>query len=295
MRKYDFDPELEQLLGSMKDHQALGGDFDFQKSWEKVADTCGFDADTTGIQHTWRDWLEFYIYEFTHAIAKPLASGAVSVAILVLGFVGVANASISALPGEKLYTMKLGMEKVQLALATNDGQKAKLRLEFTNRRLEEMVELSASSQRKAVMEFPLAVDRLKQDVESLQTDLESGKATELAKALGRKADMYADTVASTKSDSEEVNQKVKEVKTILDETKEQAVDVMITAHEQSLTPESAKELQATFEKEFARVSLLAQNKFTKELSIAKKLQEQGLYRRSFQLLKEVEQKLTPQE
>lgn len=293
--KYDFDPELEQLLKSMKNDPAFGGVFDAEKSWKQVAAYCGFPEDVSEVKHTWRDWLEFYIWQFTHVIAKPLAVGSVSFAILILGFVGAVNASLSVLPGEKLYNLKLGMEKTQLALATTDGQRAKLHVEFTNRRLEEMIQLAASTKQSDVAEFPLAVDRVKKEVTDIQTELSTEKGTELAAAVGRKADQYANTVSSTPTLSKDAEQKVKEVKQILNETKDQAVDVMITSHEQTLTPESTQELQTTFEKEFARVSALAQPKDAIDLTIAKKLQEQGLYRRAFQMLKEIELRNTPQE
>lgn len=293
--KYDFDPELEQLLKSMKNNPAFGGDFDSEKSWKQVASFCGFPEDVSEIKHTWRDWLEFYIWQFTHVVAKPLAVGSVSFAILIIGFVSSVNASMSSLPGERFYSFKTSIEKVQLAIASSNEQRAKLHVEFTNRRLEEMIELAASTKQTDIAEFPLAVDRLKKEVADIQTELTLDKGTELALAVGRKADQYANTVSSTPKLSAEAEKKVNEVKQILNETKEQAVDVMITSHEQTLTSESSHELELTFEKEYSRVSALSQTKDAKDLNIAKKLQEQGLYRRAFQMLKEIELRNTPQE
>ena len=289
------DEDIKQLFAKVKNDEVFRCDFDSEKSWKQVATYCGFSEDVSELKHTWRDWLEFYIWQFTHVIAKPLAVGSVSFAILVLGFVSSVNASLSALPGERFYGLKTNIEKVQLAIASSNGQRAKLHVEFTNRRLEEMIELAASTKQTDIAEFPLAVDRLKKEVSDIQNELTLEKGTELAQAVGRKADQYANTVSSTPKLSADATKKMNEVKQILNETKDQAVDVMITSHEQTLTPESSHELELTFEKEYARVSALSQIKDIKDLNITKKLQEQGLYRRAFQLLKEIELRNTPQE
>lgn len=292
MRKYDFDPELEGLLKSMKNHQALGGDFDFQKSWATVAKECGFDADTSDMKHTWRDWVEFSLWDFTHVMLKPVAAMAFSVMLFVGGWIGVANASLGTLPGDQLYPVKLGMERVQMALATSDAQKAQLRTEFTSRRLEEMVALAASGKQSDTSQLASAVNRVKQDVANMKTDLSlesASAATELAKAVGRKADVYTSTVTSSVSTlPSNVQKEVQEVKTIIRQTKDQAVDVMITAHEQTMTAENTHELEMTFQKALAHATSLASKEEDVKLKQAIALQQKGLYRRAFQLLKEIE-------
>ncbi|OGL63561.1 hypothetical protein A3C09_04040 [Candidatus Uhrbacteria bacterium RIFCSPHIGHO2_02_FULL_47_44] len=292
MRKYDFDPELEKLLISLKDHQALGGNFDFKKSWSDVADKCGFDADTSGLTHTWRDWLEFYIWDFTHVMLKPVGAFAFFILFFVGGWLGIANASLGTLPGEQLYKVKLGMERVQMALATSGAQKAQLRMEFTSRRLEEMVALAASGKPSDISQIAMAVDRVKQDVTDIKSDLTTetaSQATELAKAVGRKADVYTSTVTSSASTlPSNVQTQVDEVKTIISETKEQAVEVIITAHEQSVTADNTRELELTFQKAFAHASLIATKEEQPKLAVATALQKKGIYRRAFQVLKEIE-------
>ena len=291
MRKYDFDPELEQLLSSMKDHPALGGDFDFQKSWKNVADKCGFEADTSGMTHSWRDWLEFSIWDFTHQMVQPMAAVALSVFLFVGGWVGVVNASVGALPGDRLYPVKLGIERAQMALATSSAQKAQLRTEFTSRRLEEMVALAASGKQNDT-QLASAVDRVKKDVANLKTDLANEnetQATELAKAVGRKAEVYKSTVnASSVGLSSDMQEKVQEVQTIIDETKDQAVDVMVTTHEKVVTAENTRELEVAFEKAYAHASTIATKEEQAKLAAAKALKEKGNFRRAFQALKEIE-------
>lgn len=292
--KYDFDPELEQLLRSMKNDPAFGGSFDSKKSWEQVAKYCGFPKDISDITHTWRDYLEFYFWEFSHQMFKPLAAVSIFVMLFVSGWIGAANASLGSIPGNRLYPIKIGMEKVQLALATSGSQRAQLRTEFANRRLEEMVEIAASSKQSDSIKLADAVDRFKQDVSEMKNDLSnsqdtSPQTTELAKAVGRKADVYASTVkASSPTLSKDVQQKVKEVDEIISQTKEQAVEVMVTAHEQVQTEDNTHELEMTFEKAFAHAQTIAEPSEQVKLKQASDLQKQGVYRRAFQVLKEIE-------
>ncbi len=290
--KYDFDPELEQLLVSFKNDPAFGGDFDSKKSWKQVAEYCGFPEDASETKHTWRDWLEFYIWDFTHVMMKPLGAVAFSVFLFVGGWIGIANASLGTLPGDQLYPVKLGMERVQMALATTDAQKAQLRTEFTGRRLDEMIALAASGKQSDTSQIASAMDRVKQDVTDMKTDLKTestSQATELAKAVGRKADVYANAVTSSASTlPADVQKQAKEVSSIITETKDQAVDVMITAHEQTMTSENTHELELEFDKAFAHASSIATKEEQQKLQNATALQQQGIYRRAFQVLREIE-------
>ncbi len=289
------DDDIKQLFSKVKDDSVFRHDFDSGKSWKKVAQDCGFPEDTSGLTHTWRDWLEFYIWDFSHVMVKPMAAMAVFVFLFVGGWIGVVNASISSLPGDNLYSVKLKMEKVQLALATSGSQRAQLKTEFTSRRLEEMVALAASSNQLDVSVLAMAVDRVKQDVTDIKDELSTDQSssvqiTELAKAVGRKADVYTSTVtSSTPSLSKDVQQKVKEVKEMITETKNQAVEVMVTAHEQVQTTDNTHELKLTFEKAFTHAQEIATKDESPKLLQATALQKQGAYRRAFQVLKEIEQ------
>jgi hypothetical protein len=244
------------------------------------------------MNHTWRDWLEFYIWDFTHVMLKPVGAVAFSVFLFIGGWFGVANASLGTLPGDQLYPVKLGMERVQMMLTTSNAQKAQLRMEFTSRRLEEMVALAASGKQSDISQIAMAVDRVKQNVANIKSDLKtetSSQATELARAVGRKADVYTSTVASSASTLPlDVQTQVDEVKTMITETKEQAVEVIITAHEQAVTAENTHELDLAFQKAFAHASLVATKEEQLKLVNATALQKAGIYRRAFQLLKEIE-------
>ena len=73
---------------------------------------------------------------------RKWAVAVASVLIIFLASVGVVAASINALPDESLYPVKLATEQVRLMAAFSDVDKAKLHLQFAERRAGEMVEMA---------------------------------------------------------------------------------------------------------------------------------------------------------
>ncbi len=278
------DKDLINILKTLKNDPALGGNFDVQKSWGLVAEKAGLDKEVEPRSYGFREYLEYGIYQAGNTMYKPVMAGAAAVLLIVGGWMGAFSTSLNALPGDSFYSLKLGIEKTQLALALTGDQHAKLQVEFANRRLGEMVELTALEPRTE--DLHLAVNNLKEQVEGIQLDLTSVGASKLARAVERKADVKA--IVVSKNLPADLQEKVNQVNLILEDNQEQAVNVMITAHEET-GEEAALELKTAFEKELAKVE--AGNLTTENLEnveLAKALQKEGLYRRAFQVLKEIE-------
>lgn len=277
--------DIIQLFEKFKDDPELGGGFDQEKLWNRFAVENEFPRDSKPATYGFRDYLEFYVWQFSHVLAKPLVVSMAVFVLLLAGWVSASNASFGALPGDKNYSLKLSLEKMQLALAVDPEQKAKLQVEFTSRRLEEMVELSATAYKHDPNSVRLAVTQFKKEVETIRADLN----VPLAKAVGRKAKSYQTAVADSQASlPEEVKEEVDEVQALLEETKDDAVEVIITAHEAMEDEDTARELEQTFEKELQ--ALLTEDldeEQQEKLKAAISLQKEGAYRRAFQMLKEV--------
>lgn len=295
------DKEVLKLLESLKDDPVLGGDFDFKKSWSTFAHQHGFNPTVQVRHYTFRDYVETYLWMFTHSMLKPMAAAAAVFVFAVVGSVAVAGASAQALPGERLYPMKLGLEKAQLVLALSSDQRSGLHVEFTGRRLEEMVALAAMSSPSTSANVQLAATRFKNEVVGIQEELStgnvipSGAQKEFAKTVGRQVEVYSSTVASTSEDlSEEV---LGEVEELLEETKEQVVEIIITAHEAQQDEESAHELDVALETEIQNVVALYGDASAQAVVTAQALRDEGSYRRAFQVLKDFvfEAGLVPEE
>lgn len=276
--------ELIRLLESHKDDPRLGGEFDFSKSWNRVADELGFDETSAIPSYGMRDYLEYHMWNFSHVMLKPMAAAVAVFIFAITGWITVSNASQSALPGDNLYPVKLSVENVQMVLAFDSDQRASLQMEFTSRRLDEMVEVSARLHELEPEAVRLAVDRFKSEVATIQQELtDEGASTELAKAVGRKVEGYSSAVAASSTELSEAV--IEEVEEVIEDAKEQAVEVIITAHESDQDEDAARELAMTFEKELT----LAREAGADEeaLATAQALADEGAYRRAFQVLKEL--------
>ncbi|MBI4256944.1 hypothetical protein HY626_02725 [Candidatus Uhrbacteria bacterium] len=276
--------EVIKLLQSLKDDPAMGGTFDFHKSWNTFANRYGFDEDAQEPNYTLRDYVETYLWQFTHSLLKPMAAVMAVFVFAVAGSISVVGAAAQALPGDQLYAVKIGVEKVQLVLAADAQTRSQLRVEFASRRLEEMVQLAAQVNSSESGSVQLAANRFKTEVTNIQQELSGEGQTEFAKTVGRKVDVYSSTVASTGNDLPE--QVLGEVEEILEETKEQVVEVIITAHEAEQDEDSAHELDAALDKEIERVNVLYGEAASEAIATAESLRSEGLYRRAFQVLKD---------
>ena len=283
------DKDIEQLFQTLKADKTICSDFNSDNSWNLIAGRCGFDQTVKPIKYTVRDRIEFYVWQFTHAVVKPLATSFAVVVLLMAGWIGSTNASFDSLPGDNLYPMKLSMEKVQLAVSFDPEQRSRLELEFTSRRLNEMVELTAERNLANPVRVRIAVDRFKDTVSSISNELTNNDSTELAKAVGRKTQVYRSTVKSSATDvPKEVADQVLEVQQLIDTTQEQAVDVIITAHENQDDEETAHELKIAFDQQIGALNIGEDEELNQKLELAQALADEGSYRRAFQLLKEVE-------
>lgn len=275
--------KLIKLLESHKSDPRLGGEFDFDTSWSRIAGDLGFEETAQYPSYGMRDYLEYHMWNFSHAMLKPMAAAVAVFLFAITGWITMANASQNTLPGDNLYPVKISVEKAQMILAFSSDQRAGLQIEFTSRRLDEMVEVSARLHESEPEAVRLAVDRFKSEVANIQVELTTqGTNTELAKAVGRKVEGYSSAVTAPSAElSQEV---IDEVEEVIEEAKEQAVQVIITSHEADQNEDAARELEITFEKELALALEAGADEET--LAAAQALADEGAYRRAFQVLKE---------
>lgn len=278
--------KLTTLLASLKDDPRAGGEFHFENSWKNVAQEIGLNEDVAVPSYTIRDYLEYYMWQLSHAMLKPIAASGAIFAFAIIGWVTVANASLNTLPGDRLYPVKLSMERAQISLALNEAQQTELRVEFARRRLEEMVLLSAKDQ-NTTETVQLAVDRFKTEVGNIQNVLDQSESqSDIARTVGRNVEVYSSAVASSVNDLPEAV--TEEVEELLEETQEQVVEVIITAHEQTQNDEDAQDLSEALQKQLDALALTYGDAASEAIAIAQALEAEGAYRRAFQVLKEFE-------
>ncbi|MFZ3062494.1 MAG: DUF5667 domain-containing protein [Actinomycetota bacterium] len=134
--------------------------------------------------------------------------------LLIVG--GIAAASTSALPTSPLYPVKLGIEKVQLALATSDAARANLRIRFAERRLDELQEMVKLKESRAIQRIANAINK------------ETGEAFEETRNLsGTDKDVLLDKLVNLTERQQAVLQRV------YDKAPEEAKAALLHAQEVS--------------------------------------------------------------
>jgi len=169
-------------------------------------------ADSGAIEKTWTQ--EFFQFLFPLKVAKLILRPALTLAvlfILILGSGLSVSAAQMALPGDKLYSLKLATEKVQVALTFKKEDKAKVHLELAGKRINEV---------KKIKENPLpagnknqkinvAINNFKQEIATAQVKLENLNAesfkaavVEVAKIVDKKTNEYHEVLLETTNDPE---------------------------------------------------------------------------------------------
>ncbi|NQV90366.1 hypothetical protein HQ487_03065 [Candidatus Uhrbacteria bacterium] len=285
-----LDQQIINALKELKHESSFGADLDTSSIHEKALLRNGFEIPEKTSPYVWRDYVEFYLHDLTHNLLRPLSAAMAVFVFAIMGWVSVANASVNAIPGEKLYPVKLAMERAQITLAVGDDQRANLRVEFAGRRLEEMVQLAVLLNDTHPETVQLAANRFKTEVENIKDELQVEDSTasqqEFAKAVGRKVEAYSSTVASSSSAlPDDVRGDVED---LLEETKDQVVEVIITAHEVEQDEESAHELDTSLAQKITSIEAQFGEVASETLDVVEALRSEGLYRRAFQVLKDFE-------
>ena len=276
--------KIIETLKSLRNDPDFGASLDYEGIHRRSMLRNGFDIDAARPHYTLRDYVETYLWQFTHSMLKPMAAVMAVFVFAVAGSISVVGASGQALPGDQLYAVKVGVEKVQLALAIDAQARSQLRVEFASRRLEEMVQLAAQVNSSESGSVQLAANRFKTEVTNIQQELSGEGQTEFAKTVGRKVEVYSSTVTSSSADlPDEV---LGEVEEILEETKDQVVEVIITSHEALQDEDSAHELDSALDAEIQSAVTLYGDAVSEAVATAEALRAEGLYRRAFQVLKD---------
>ena len=283
--------KIIETLKSLRNDPDFGASLDYEGIHRRSMLRNGFDVDAAKTSYTLRDYVETYLWQFTHSMLKPMAAVMAVFVFAVAGSISVVGASGQALPGDQLYAVKVGVEKVQLALAIDAQARSQLRVEFASRRLEEMVQLAAQVNSSESGSVQLAANRFKTEVTNIQQELSGEGQTEFAKTVGRKVEVYSSTVTSSSADlPDEV---LGEVEEILEETKDQVVEVIITSHEALQDEDSAHELDSALDAEIQSAVTLYGDAVSEAVATAEALRAEGLYRRAFQVLKDFSQLILP--
>lgn len=177
--------------------------------------------------------------------------------ILLVGGSGAAYASESTLPGDILYPLKIGIaEPVQSAFVTSPEGKAKLHVDFAERRLEEATQLAAQNRLDQAKQVFLAAQISKQVASSdqLASALETGGKVQASLAVRSDLEarmtahadllgLIAEHLATAASSTEETAHQAKTLALTV-RTREKEVSQARLALENDVTATATSSLQA---------------------------------------------------
>ncbi len=197
--------------------------------------------------------LQSLISNLQFPFSRRLVAIPLSVLLVVVVGIGVsANVALSSLPGDMLYPIKLVTENVRISLTWQGKEKAKLKTEFANRRLDEVKTL-AKQPNVSKEHIKVAMNDFKDKVESAKQDLavvkEQGSAHEVveaAKALDVQTQEYDKKLTEVKQEfSKEIKAELKDTVSAaqksVDEAGEQSLQTLVEqADKDGVTTEEVK-------------------------------------------------------
>lgn len=252
--------DLIKFLKEHKNDLTLGGGFSHDELWNSFArknSDYGFKENSVSFNFSWRDYTNYFIHVGSRAIVRPVSVALASLLIVLSGWAATVNASFASVPGDLLYPVKLATEKVQLSLAASSEQRARLHAEFAGRRLDEVMDISASSRSDKEVLVQTAVENFKQEVSSVGDELKNvssaegaAAVTELAEAVDRKVDEYS---AALGQPTTVLNEQQNEAAAAVEKVQQEVTETVVSEHENSPQKETEKYLQTSFKNDFSDI------------------------------------------
>jgi hypothetical protein len=186
---------------------------------------------------------------FSHFIPRQFAlliRGPVMATLAIfIAALGGSVASVSAaersLPGDFLYSLKLATEQARLAFTPTKEDKLKLKVEFTNRRGEDIKSVSKIDVPEKPDRVERAAEILKRDLNTVKQQLEevksaapSEKVVEVAKLVDESSNQLVQSLQETKSGlSDATKGKIVEAQAAAADTSVKAIEVLVEKHQES--------------------------------------------------------------
>lgn len=106
-----------------------------------------------------------------YLFSRPALVGITTFILALGGGLTVINAAWGSLPGDKLYPIKLAMEKTELRITTNETAKTKLQAEITGRRAQELTEVTKLPPSLREQKIAEAVAQIEEQLTATQENL----------------------------------------------------------------------------------------------------------------------------
>jgi uncharacterized protein YjhX (UPF0386 family) len=175
--------------------------------------------------------------------ARPVFSLVAIIGLLFSGGLSV-SASQMALPGDRLYPLKLATEKVRVALIFDKKEAAKKHIEFASKRINELkvIRLNSDSPEKKAQKINVAIDKFQEEIavvgsklDNLKNEVTPEATVEVAKIVDSKVNEYKETLTKATNDLPAVGETAEKISAgadLAEETGDKALAVIVEKHVQ---------------------------------------------------------------
>jgi len=211
---FNFDEKEKKLIDSLRALKETEGNFDFLNNLKGLLLSEVASADFE-ISRPFMPRLLRFSLSFSGAL------------VLILGLAGgAAWASQKSLPNDLLYPVKLAAEKTRLALAANEIARANLRVQFAERRLQEVTEIGKrdipdnKTTAKTLALFEREVRELHQEIDKAEGKSQDGELIQSLLGIERKLSGELEALESFKAKVAGGGAKDQSVATAFDQAEE---------------------------------------------------------------------------
>lgn len=197
------------------------------------------------VRETWASELSAIVFPWKvfRLVARPVLA-IFAIFSLVLGSGISVSASQLALPGDRLYPLKIATEKFQVAMTFDKEEAAKIHVELAGKRIGEVEKIkeNSDSPEAKIQKINVAVDKFQEEVaavgnklENLNKEVPSQTTVEVAKIVDNKASEYKEALAKTTADlpiAGEAVQKINQGMNLVEEVGDKALAVIVENHVQ---------------------------------------------------------------
>ncbi|MEK7516309.1 MAG: DUF5667 domain-containing protein [Patescibacteria group bacterium] len=172
--------------------------------------------------------------------AKSAFSFVLVVGVVLGSWITTGSAAVGTLPGDLLYPWKLATEAAQVALSPDAATRAKLHVDFAERRLEELARLPGRADRNFNERVRVTVNRFGNEVRAVNKnldelrDIEPSTVVAIAEVVDRKMAEYDRLLTMTKPQIKPSSVAVFEAGNLIDEAGARAVEVIAQKHAEGL-------------------------------------------------------------
>jgi len=193
MRLYQFKKNLRQAMDNnipdlgWKDEarNSILAHIRKSKSWQEQPSDTGFEFGSLNSL-------------FSGNILKPVAAMVLILTIVSSSFVTAVSAARASLPGDRLYAVKLGIERAQVGLTFSESKKTELEMSFAGTRLKEISTIIDNTTAEE------AKNEVKLDRDPLE---KSTKKKEAAENIGKAIERFNDNLNSVQERLEKISTK----------------------------------------------------------------------------------------